>query len=108
MDALDRETVQQLLDMADGDESFVRDVLATYVEQSRDQMRTLRAAFAARNHHSATRAAHSLAGASLNVGAIAVATLCRRIEASAATDTRDVAAVEAELERVCDEALMRG
>jgi len=95
--ALDRNTIQGLFEMADGDESFVRDLLKTYVAQAAEQFDAIQAAVAAADARAAARAAHSLAGASLNVGALRVATICRRIEANPSPMTADIRELEGEL-----------
>ncbi len=84
--SLDPAVLASLMDLADGDQAFLDDLLGTYLEQSVEAIETLRIALEQRDMRAAHREAHRFAGASLNVGATAAASLCRRIEDAASRD----------------------
>lgn len=94
-----------LKDLADGDDTFLQDLLTTYFDQAAETLNDLRSAAAAGDPVRFGRAAHKLKGASLNIGASVVARLCQRIEEEmdepgAAPTGDEVAAVEREIARV--------
>lgn len=77
---LDVAALRDLFELAEGDEAFVRELLSIYLEQSVKQLASIRAAHGSGNSAALARAAHSLLGASVNIGASAVAETCRAIE----------------------------
>jgi HPt (histidine-containing phosphotransfer) domain-containing protein len=81
--SLDPAVLASLIELADGDKSFLDELLATYLEQSVETIEALRIALEQSDMTTARREAHRLAGASLNIGATAAASLCRRIEDAA-------------------------
>jgi two-component system, sensor histidine kinase and response regulator len=72
----DRQALDSLRDLSGGDPSFLNELFATYIEQSDGLIESLtgcdRAAF--------VRIAHALNGSSRNIGAIALADVCRAAE----------------------------
>jgi HPt (histidine-containing phosphotransfer) domain-containing protein len=74
-------------ELAGDDPEFVAGLLSTYLAQAGTLLAQLRAAADA---PAFIRAAHALTGASLNVGAERVATLCRRIERGFAVEVDEV------------------
>lgn len=74
----DPHTLEQLQELVDGDDtSFLLDLFESYLSTARESIETLR--------HEADqdllrRAAHTLKGSSLNVGASRVADLCKTLE----------------------------
>ena len=102
---LDPHVIGSLHDLAGGDPGFVSDLLATYLEQSHGNLIDLRVALAASDARTFARAIHTLAGASLNVGALPVAHTCRAIESDlraegGTPDVVHVLSIERELQRV--------
>jgi HPt (histidine-containing phosphotransfer) domain-containing protein len=81
--SLDPTVLTSLRDLADGDQTFVDDLLQTYLEQGGETVEELRMALTQGNMGAARGGAHLLLGASLSVGASGAAFLCRRIEDAA-------------------------
>lgn len=77
---LDRD---QLLEMTDGDEAFERELLSTYRVSVQKILARLRAGLSAGNLTRILYEAHALRGASLNVGATAMAQCAGAIETAA-------------------------
>jgi HPt (histidine-containing phosphotransfer) domain-containing protein len=96
--------IADLRDLSDGDEVFLREVLAMYLRQSNEFVTAMRAALRANNTDLFKFSAHALGGSSLQTGAMQVANICHAIQCS--EDTTRVAlsaaleTVEFELERV--------
>jgi HPt (histidine-containing phosphotransfer) domain-containing protein len=101
----DPETLEQLLDLVDGDDtSFLSDLFQSYVQTATESLSTLRGPA---NDDLMRRAAHTLKGSSLNVGAVAVASVCRQLEAdlrqNRVADLPDrLARLEAQVQRVVE------
>ena len=72
-------------ELAGDDDAFVAGLLATYVDQAEELLAQIR------------RAAHTLAGASLNIGADRIADLCRDIERGRIAD---LAAISDQIARI--------
>lgn len=74
----DPATLQQLKELVDGDDaSFLRDLYESYLTTARENIQLLK------DESDPTvlrRAAHTLKGSSLNVGAARVADLCKQLE----------------------------
>ena len=81
--ALDPAALDRLRELAGGDEDFVRELLATYLEDAVGQLERMRAASKAGDHTGLMMASHSLKSNSANVGALRLAELCRALEADA-------------------------
>jgi HPt (histidine-containing phosphotransfer) domain-containing protein len=81
--AIDRETLDRLLDITGGDIEFLDDLVDTYLEDGRAQVAALRAAVAAGVSADLVRPAHTLKSSSANVGALELADACRWLEAAA-------------------------
>jgi HPt (histidine-containing phosphotransfer) domain-containing protein len=78
---IDRATFERLLEMAGGDHDFVDELVDTYLEDGASQVDALRAAAAAGDAPAIVRPAHTLKSSSATVGALALADLCRELEA---------------------------
>ena len=81
--AIDAATFAGLLDMTGGDMEFVDELVDTYVSDGDQQVAALRAALPAGAPEGLVRPAHSLKSSSLNIGALALAELCRNLEEAA-------------------------
>jgi HPt (histidine-containing phosphotransfer) domain-containing protein len=108
----DAVTIDGLVAIADGDETFLPDLFDTYRKQSAAIVEFFACATAAADRKGVGRAAHALAGASLNIGAAAVAAVCSRIEnlmadPAARPAESDVNEVRGELARL-DRAIAAG
>lgn len=74
----DPRTLEQLSDLIDEeDASFLDELFQSYLETASEAIATLRNG---EDHDVLRRAAHTLKGSSLNVGAIRVATVCKELE----------------------------
>jgi HPt (histidine-containing phosphotransfer) domain-containing protein len=81
MTAVDPATFARLLDMAGGDRAFVDELVDTYLDDGAAQIEALRAAAATGDAAAIVRPAHTLKSSSATVGALALADLCRQLEA---------------------------
>ena len=81
--AIDTATFEGLLDMTGGDLAFVDELVDTYLEDGQRQVAALREAAASGDVAELVRPAHSLKSSSLNVGALPLGGLSRRLEEDA-------------------------
>lgn len=91
---IDLETFRQLQDAA-GTE-FVRDLVATFLEEAPRMLKDLHSARAARDKENYRRIAHSLKSNSLTFGAMALAAMAREHELAGVEAAPPLAALEAE------------
>ena len=75
--------IERLLEITGSDTEFVDELITTYVEDAGAQIEALRRAAAAGAVDELVRPAHSLKSSSDGVGAVALAGLCRALEAEA-------------------------
>jgi HPt (histidine-containing phosphotransfer) domain-containing protein len=76
----DPATLEQLRELIDGDDtSFLKDLFESYLATARDSIESLRGDG---GPEILRRAAHTLKGSSLNVGASRVADLCKHLESA--------------------------
>lgn len=80
---LDLGGIERLLEITGGDAAFVDELIDTYIEDAAAQIEALRAAAKAGDVAGLVRPAHSLKSSSDNVGAAALTSLCRSLEAEA-------------------------
>lgn len=74
----DPATLEQLRELIDGDDtSFLNDLFESYLSTAKDSIDSLRGDT---DQEVLRRAAHTLKGSSLNIGASRVADLCRQLE----------------------------
>jgi len=73
----------RLRDLTDGDADFERELLETFAASVRNLLGQLRDGLLARNAAGVAKQAHSLKGASLNVGAISMAAWAAALETAA-------------------------
>lgn len=99
----DSDTLDQLSDLIDGDDaSFLDELFESYLETAAETLATLRSQ---EDQDLLRRAAHTLKGSSLNVGAARVAAICKELEAHLRSggvpdlSTR-VATIEAQIQTV--------
>lgn len=103
--AIDVTALDRLLEMTGGEQAFVDELIATYLEDAAGQLASLREAAAAGLPDELVRPAHSLKSNSASVGAMVLAELCRGLELDARTGQvigapERVDAIALELERV--------
>jgi HPt (histidine-containing phosphotransfer) domain-containing protein len=80
---LDRAALDNLLDITGGDPEFLDELIDTFLSDAEAQLAAMRQAIADGDETALLRPAHSLKSNSTNVGATALAELCREIEADA-------------------------
>ena len=79
--SLDQNTIETLRGLVDEDDpDFLKDLLHDYVESTAQNLKSLTDAMTTRDNVTVVRAAHTMKGASSNVGAIAMAALCEQAE----------------------------
>lgn len=98
------EELRQLADS--GETGLVAEVLAVFQSDTAERVAAIRAAADAGNRVELRKQGHALKGSSGQVGAAALAGLCKSLEASAATASLPeiaaiVAAISAEFDEVC-------
>ena len=79
---LDYEVVDMLRASVGDDDDFVRDLVATYVEEAATHFDGLSDAAAASNPEAIVRPAHTLKSTSASVGAMRLSAICRDLEAA--------------------------
>ena len=89
---LDPDAIDRLLEITGGDPGFVDELIDTYLEDAGTQLASLRQAALDGDPASMERPAHSLKSSSVTVGAMALAELCRSLEADARAGVVDDAA----------------
>lgn len=80
---LDPGGIERLLEITGGDVAFVDELIDTYIEDAAAQIAALRRAAEAGDIAELVRPAHSLKSSSDGVGAAALTSLCRALEAEA-------------------------
>jgi HPt (histidine-containing phosphotransfer) domain-containing protein len=86
---IDATTFANLLEMTGGDQEFVDELVDTYVAEGDRLVESLTAAASSGSLADLVRPAHSLKSSSLNVGALELGELCRRLEEDARGGTVD-------------------
>ncbi|MBE9064719.1 Hpt domain-containing protein [cf. Phormidesmis sp. LEGE 11477] len=74
---------QQLQQLAGGDAAFEAELLAMFLEDAKNSLQQLEAAIATQNARTIEDVAHSLRGASANVGASTIAEIALELENTA-------------------------
>ena len=65
---------------AEGDDSFLNEIIGIFLDDTPKRLDELRSAFAARDQQTFTRAAHSIKGSSSNIGAMRLRVLAEQLE----------------------------
>ncbi|HEX7809009.1 MAG TPA: PAS domain S-box protein, partial [Thermoanaerobaculia bacterium] len=78
--ALDPAAFAGLVELSDGDDAFLRDLIDTYVSESRLQIVAIMQALQQGSAKSVGRAVHALSGSSRSVGALKLGRLCSETE----------------------------
>lgn len=78
---LDRKALDQLLETIGGDREAFRDLVQSFLDEGPELVNRLQLAAAANEADGLRRAAHTLRGSASDFGAVALAGLCREIEA---------------------------
>jgi len=102
---LDPAGIERLVEITGGDVAFVNELIDTYLDDAAVQIEALQRAATAGSVADLVRPAHSLKSSSDNVGAVALTSLCRALEADArtgsvASPTDRVTAIAKEFEAV--------
>ncbi len=98
---LDPDAIDRLLEITGGDPAFVDELIDTYLEDAVTQLAAMRQAALDGDPAAMERPAHSLKSSSATVGAMALAELCRSLEADARAGVVDEPAARV---AACDEA----
>ncbi|MER7072240.1 response regulator [Terrabacter sp. NPDC000476] len=105
-DGLDHARLEELRDLEPGDPSLLLRFLDRFADSARQRLAELVAAHAAGDAEGAGRIAHGLKGSASNLGASALAEVCREVEEQGAdgrlADEALVARVERELSRASE------
>ena len=96
--ALDLDMVRRLVSLDGEDDDFIRDVMGSYVVQLRDVVKKLGTAVAANDTGEVRSLAHSMKGASKQIGATRAGTLLGEIE-----QEQDVTAIQTLLDQLDEE-----
>lgn len=78
---LDPKALDQLLETIGGDREAFRDLVQSFLDEGPELVKRLQRAAAANEADGLRRAAHTLKGSAVDFGAVALARLCREIEA---------------------------
>ena len=79
-EVLDQPTLAGLLDSLGGDVDFLKELVDAYLDSTPGLFAAMRQAAAAGDGAALQRAAHSLKTGSANMGALALAALCKQLE----------------------------
>src|SRR5690606_39013279 len=77
--------VERIKETADGDRDFERELAELFISDAREHIMEIGRALADENRSELARLAHSLRGASANIGAEKLAHVCEELEAYAPT-----------------------
>jgi HPt (histidine-containing phosphotransfer) domain-containing protein len=80
---VDQAVVNELRDSTGGDEAFVLDLVATYIDEASTHLDGMEAAARAGDVSAIVRPAHTLKSSSAALGAMRLSAICRDIEAAA-------------------------
>ena len=93
--ALDPAALEGLWELVDDDDtSFLEDLFGSYLVNVQESLAGIRSFLVAGEFDAIRREAHTLKGASGNVGAMVLSALCRQLESSA--EAQDASAIEAD------------
>ena len=113
--AVDPAAIERLQEIGDGDMAFLKDVFGAFQTDTAKRLVTMRETLAAADLTGLKRAAHTVKGSSLNVGAASLVTHCFQLEQLAGSGKLEGAAelitrIEQEFKRVAVEldAITRG
>lgn len=103
-----RAAIARLREIAGDDSTFLKDVFGAYQTDTAKRLVELRNAFASGDAKGLKRAAHTIKGSSLNVGAETLTAYCRQLEQIAESGNLDgtpdlIDRIEQESKRVGDE-----
>lgn len=109
--AVDAAAIERLREIGDGDAAFLKDVFSAFQTDTAKRLVAMRDTLAAGDSTGLKRAAHTIKGSSLNVGATNLVASCLQLEQMAGTGKLDgaaelIARIEQEFKRV--EAELRG
>ena len=80
---LDPESIENLRALgAEGDDSFLKEIIGIFIEDTPQRIQELRTAFAASDQTTFSRAAHSIKGSASNLGALRLRAVAEKLEHS--------------------------
>lgn len=101
---LDPESIDNLRALgADGDDSFLKEIIGIFIEDTPQRIQELRTSFAAGDQTTFSRAAHSIKGSASNLGAMRLRAVAEKLEHTSkhqgiAGLDQEIPALEAEFE----------
>jgi HPt (histidine-containing phosphotransfer) domain-containing protein len=98
--AIDPEVFARLADITGDDAEFLAELVETYLEDGAAQVEALRTAASSGDLPGLVRPAHTLKSSSASIGALALAQLCRSLEADARSGA--VADLDARVDAIVD------
>ena len=90
-DVIDRTKLDELLDMMDGDQEFVAELIHEYIDDAAKQIASMHEALDTGSAEELRRAAHSLKSNSARFGATRLSQTCRDLEEASITIVPDTA-----------------
>ena len=96
---LDLEVVAELRASTGDDDEFMRDLIATYVDEATGHLDAMASAVDAGDPAAIVRPSHTLKSSSASLGALRLAAICRGIEAAGREERADRLADDVELAR---------
>ncbi len=97
-----------LLSISDGDIEFMQELISIYIEDNTPRVQNIQKSFQEDEHESLEKEAHTLKGASANIGAIAIQNISQEIE-MAARDRRSgeiaelISSLPGQFAKTCEE-----
>ncbi len=84
---INKHVIEKLKSMDEsGDNTFVKEITGLFIEQIPELVGSIKSSYSKKDYVSLARAAHSLKGASLNLGAESLSFICKKIEETAKSD----------------------
>ena len=80
-DLIDMQIINGLIDLGSGEEkSFIKEIIELYIQQAPGYINDIKTSYNEKDAQKMSKTAHTLKGASLNVGAKLLSELCKNIE----------------------------
>lgn len=96
---LDSESIDSLRALgAEGDDSFLKEIILIFIDDTPVRLREMRDAFAAGDQPTFSRAAHSIKGSASNLGALRLRALAEQLERASKEASLD--GLDAQLPRI--------
>lgn len=91
INVLDEKSIDELRNITGNDPEFVREVVQLFLQQLPELVLNLKAALKSQEAEALKRSAHTLKGASRNIGALRLGAFCEKIESNSISyDTSNI------------------